>query len=142
MKSCRLRYQAVSTASPGGRCGFSWAAADCHSITFSKAFLMFICTKTLHSSSMFRCTTKLPNSLAFSCTTVPSSLMFRCTAQHCPMAWCSVVQQYPEDQFDYRPTGISSSNCQETKLMLTWFGHVTHHDSLSKTILQGTLEGE
>ena len=24
---------------------------------------------------------------------------------------------------------------------LAWFGHVTHHDSLSKTILQGTLEG-
>ena len=24
---------------------------------------------------------------------------------------------------------------------LTWFQHVTHHDSLSKTILQGTLEG-
>ena len=24
---------------------------------------------------------------------------------------------------------------------LAWFGHVTRHDSLSKTILQGTLEG-
>ena len=24
---------------------------------------------------------------------------------------------------------------------LAWFGHVTHHDSLSKTILQGTLKG-
>ena len=24
---------------------------------------------------------------------------------------------------------------------LSWFGHVTRHDSLSKTILQGTLEG-
>ena len=24
---------------------------------------------------------------------------------------------------------------------LTWFGHVTHHNSLSKTILQGTIEG-
>ena len=24
---------------------------------------------------------------------------------------------------------------------LAWFGHVTHHNSLSKTILQGTLEG-
>ena len=24
---------------------------------------------------------------------------------------------------------------------LGWFGHVTDHDSLSKTILQGTLEG-
>ena len=24
---------------------------------------------------------------------------------------------------------------------LTWFGHVTRHDSLSKTILQGTVEG-
>ena len=24
---------------------------------------------------------------------------------------------------------------------LTWFGHITRHDSLSKTILQGTLEG-
>ena len=24
---------------------------------------------------------------------------------------------------------------------LTWFGHVTRHDSLSKTVLQGTLEG-
>ena len=23
---------------------------------------------------------------------------------------------------------------------LAWFGHVTHHDSLSKTILQGTFE--
>ena len=25
---------------------------------------------------------------------------------------------------------------------LAWFGHVTHHNSLSKTILQGNLEGE
>ena len=25
---------------------------------------------------------------------------------------------------------------------LAWFGHVTRHDSLSKTIIQGTLEGE
>ena len=24
---------------------------------------------------------------------------------------------------------------------LAWFGHVTRHDSLSRTILQGTLEG-
>ena len=24
---------------------------------------------------------------------------------------------------------------------LTWFGHVTRHDSLAKTILQGTVEG-
>ena len=24
---------------------------------------------------------------------------------------------------------------------LAWFGHVTRHDSLSKTILQGTSEG-
>ena len=24
---------------------------------------------------------------------------------------------------------------------LAWFGHATHHDSLSKTILHGTLEG-
>ena len=24
---------------------------------------------------------------------------------------------------------------------LAWFGHVTRHDSLSKTILQGTMEG-
>ena len=24
---------------------------------------------------------------------------------------------------------------------LAWFGHVTHHDRLSKTILLGTLEG-
>ena len=24
---------------------------------------------------------------------------------------------------------------------LAWFGHVTHHDRLSKTILQGTMEG-
>ena len=27
------------------------------------------------------------------------------------------------------------------RLKLTWFGHVTHHDTLSITILQGTLEG-
>ena len=25
---------------------------------------------------------------------------------------------------------------------LAWFGHVTRHDNLSKTILQDTLEGE
>ena len=28
-----------------------------------------------------------------------------------------------------------------TRPKLAWFGHVTRHDSLSKTILQGTLEG-
>ena len=27
------------------------------------------------------------------------------------------------------------------KWKLTWLGHATHHDSLSKTILQGILEG-
>ena len=26
------------------------------------------------------------------------------------------------------------------RLQLVWFGHVTRHDSLSKTILQGTLD--
>ena len=28
-----------------------------------------------------------------------------------------------------------------TRQKLAWFGHVTRHDSLSRTILQGTLEG-
>ena len=27
------------------------------------------------------------------------------------------------------------------RLKLAWFGHVTRHDGLSKTILRGTLEG-
>ena len=36
------------------------------------------------------------------------------------------------------PQRTSSGYCQKTEIW--WFGYVTHHDSLSKTILQGTLE--
>ena len=36
-------------------------------------------------------------------------------------------------------TGTSSGIRPETKL--AWFGHITRHDSLSKTILQDTFEG-
>ena len=43
-----------------------------------------------------------------------------------------------QDQLPSGPTGTSSGNCQRRKL--AWFGHFTHHDSLSKTILQGTSE--
>ena len=44
------------------------------------------------------------------------------------------------DQLPRGPTGGSSGNCQETTGKLTWFGHVTRHDSLFKTILQCTSD--
>ena len=43
-----------------------------------------------------------------------------------------------QEHLPCEPTGTISGNCQETD---TQFGHVTHHDSFSNTILQGTLEG-
>ena len=47
-----------------------------------------------------------------------------------------------QDKFPSGSTGTSSGNCQETESeKLAWFGHVTHHDSLSKTILQGISKG-
>ena len=45
-----------------------------------------------------------------------------------------------QDQPPCGSTGTSSGNCQETEI--AWFGHVTRHNSLSKTILQGILEDE
>ena len=33
-------------------------------------------------------------------------------------------------------------NSSEKRQKLAWFQHVTRHDSISRTILQGTLEGE
>ena len=53
----------------------------------------------------------------------------------------SYLERNTNDEQDDLPCGLrgtSSGNCQETKL--SSFGHVTRHDSLSKTILQGTLE--
>ena len=44
-----------------------------------------------------------------------------------------------QDRIPCGSTGTSSGNGQETETL--WFGHVTLHDSLSKTILQGTLYG-
>ena len=44
------------------------------------------------------------------------------------------------DQLPYGSAGTSSGDC-EKQWKLVWFGHVTRHSSLSKTILQGTLEG-
>ena len=44
-----------------------------------------------------------------------------------------------QDQLPCGSTWISSCNCQEMATCMVW--HVTRHDSLSKTIFQGTLEG-
>ena len=44
-----------------------------------------------------------------------------------------------QNQLPCRSTGTSSGNCQEMETAR--FGHATHHNSLDKTILQGTLEG-
>ena len=44
-----------------------------------------------------------------------------------------------QDQLPFGCTGTSSGNYQVRKL--AWFGHPTRHDSLSKTILRGTLKG-
>ena len=45
-----------------------------------------------------------------------------------------------QNQLPCGSTGTSSATVERQKL--AWFGHVTLHDSLSSTILQGTLEGE
>ena len=41
-----------------------------------------------------------------------------------------------QDQF---PRGSTETSVKRQKF--AWFGHVTRHESFSKTILQGTLEG-
>ena len=42
LKSCMVMTQVVRTGSAYGRCGLSWAAADCHSMIFSSALRVFI----------------------------------------------------------------------------------------------------
>ena len=45
-----------------------------------------------------------------------------------------------QDKLPFGATGATSGNCREMETRTVWAGH-DNHDSLSKAMLQGTLEG-